>query len=109
MKKLRFRNIFVMAGSFLVLLLWILTDPSLGLIENMEYGASTLAMLTILLKSVLYVGVLHYSRKALIDYLDFRIYLEKAGNTSTGAGLALVSVGLIMISISLVIYAATSS
>lgn len=109
MKKLRFRHIYTIIGSLIVLLAWLGTDPDLGLISGLPFGASTLAMIVILSKSVLYVALLHYSRKALLDYLDLKTLLVKASESSQGAGLAMIAVAGIMISISLVILASVTS
>ena len=51
--------------------------------------------------------MLHLARKALADYIDLEEYFKKALMTPEGAGLALIGIGLIMVSISLVILAAT--
>lgn len=102
---MRFRNIYLGIGSLLVILLWVLSDPDANIIQSLPVGASTVAMLVILLKAVLYVGVLHLSRKALLDYLDIEQYFKKAFQTPEGAGKALQSVGLICIAISIVILA----
>lgn len=105
---MRFRNVYMVVGSSLVLLLWILSDPDLGLIQSLPIGASTVATLVMLLKTVLYVAALHLSRKALMDYIDLEVYFKKALGTSTGSGHALVAVGLINIAIAIIIYAAVS-
>lgn len=109
MNKLRFRNVYMVLGSFLVLCVWVLSDPDAGLIRDLPFGASTVATVIILLKSVLYVGMLHISRKALIDYVDLKPYFDKALQTSEGAGRALIAVSLIMIAIALTMYTAVTN
>lgn len=103
---MRFRDIFLGLGSLLVLALLFLTDPAANVIGQLPIGASTINVLINLVISLLYVGLLHCSRKALVDYLDLEGFFRKAFETSQGAGLALVAVALIMISISLVVLAA---
>lgn len=105
---MRFRDTFITIGSILVILIWTLSDPDSGLIQHLEFGAGTVATLVILLKSILYVGMLHFSRKALLDYLDLGDAIKKALETADGAGKVVIGVGLIMISISIVILTATS-
>lgn len=106
---MRFRHVYMGVGSALVLFIWLLTDPDVGIITHMGFGASTVATLVILLKSVLYVAVLHLSRKALMDYLDLEDVFKKAKETSEGAGRAAMGVGLITIAIAIVMFAATAN
>ncbi len=105
---MRFRTIYLGLGSFLVGLALLLSDPDSRLIENIPVGASTLTILIVLVSSILYVALLHLSRRALMDYLDLSKYFAKALQTSEGSGLAIIGVGLIMISVAIVILAATS-
>jgi hypothetical protein len=104
--RLRFRHGFMAIGSILVIALWLLTDPDNDIVSHLPFGASTIATLLILLKSVLYVTVLHLSRKALMDYLDLKTVMDKAMQTSEGAGQVFIGVGLVFIAIALTIYAA---
>lgn len=104
---MRFRNIFMVFGGILVLFIWFLTDPDLGLITSLKVGGSTIATIVILLKSVLYVGILHLSRKALLDYLDLKQIFDKALESSSGAGHASIAVALVMVAVSIVMFAAT--
>lgn len=104
---MRFRNIFIGIGSLLVIILLLLSDPDGGLVQNLPFGAGTLSTIIILVVSILYVGLLHYSRKALLDYLDLEELFNKAKLTPEGSGLAIIGIGLIMISVSIVILAAT--
>ena len=104
---MRFRNVFLGIGSFLTLLVLLLSDPDGGFIQNLPFGAGTLSTLIILVVSILYVGLLHLSRRALLDYLELDQLFKKAMETSEGSGKAIIGVGLMMISIALVIIAAT--
>jgi hypothetical protein len=99
----------MIGGTILTLFMWLITDPDAGLIENMTIGVGTVATLVILLKSVFYIGMLHISRKALLDYIDLGTYFVKALETPEGSGSAIIGVGIMMLSIALVIYAATSN
>jgi hypothetical protein len=104
---MRFRNVFLMIGSILTVLVLLLSDPDGGMVMSLPFGSGTLTTLIILVMSILYVGVLHLSRRALLDYLDLQELFKKAMMTSEGSGSAIIGVGLIMISIAIVILAAT--
>lgn len=95
-------------GSLLTLAVLLLSDPDSGFITDLPFGAGTLTILIVLVSSILYVALLHLSRRALMDYLDLSKYFAKALQTSEGSGLAIIGVGLIMISVAIVILAATS-
>lgn len=103
---MRFRDIFLGVGSLLVIILVLLSDPSVGVIAQLPFGSSTLGLFLNIVISLFYIGLLHFSRKALIDYIDLEAFFKKAYETSQGAALALIGVGIIMLSISLVIVAA---
>lgn len=103
---MRFRDIFLGIGSALVLVLLLLSDPQSGIISQLPFGAATLGLILNLVIAIFFVGFLHFSRKALLDYIDLELFFKKAMEQPTGAGLALVAVGLIMISIALVMLAA---
>lgn len=105
---MRFRNIYMVIGSLLTLAVLLLSDPDSGFITDLPFGAGTLTILIVLVSSILYVALLHLSRRALMDYLDLSKYFAKALQTSEGSGLAIIGVGLIMISVAIVILAATS-
>lgn len=103
---MRFRDIFLGIGSVLVLVLLLLSDPQSGLVSQLPFGAATLGLILNIVVGLFFIGLLHLSRKALIDYIDLEVFFKKAIETSQGAGLAIVGVGLIMISVSLGILAA---
>lgn len=105
--KIRPRNKYNIIMAVLVILLWVLSDPDLGLIKELSFGSSTIASLLVLIRSTLYVTLLHYSRKTMLDYLDLETLFKNAMLSSDGSGKAIIGVGLIMISISIVILAAT--
>jgi hypothetical protein len=105
---MRFRNVYMGLGSSLVIFIWLLSDPDTGILQSLPMGASTIATLIISLKTVLYVAILHISRKALVDYLDLKSVFEKAVATSQGAGYVAIAIGLFNVAIAIVIYAAVS-
>lgn len=84
----------------------IATDPSTNWITQLPFGANSVATLVVLLMSVLYVGLLHLSRKALFDYLDFELIAKKCMETSQGAGMLAVSLAIFTLAVAVVINAA---
>ena len=105
----RFRNIYMLYGSVLVLFLWVLTDPDTGVIQHLPFGATAAANLLILSRVIMYVALLHVSRKAMFDYFDMETALNKALTTADGAGKALIGFGLFNLAIAFVIFIATNS
>lgn len=102
---MRFRNVFLAMGSLLTVLVLFLSDPDGGFVQNLPFGSGTVTTLITLLSSVLYVGFLHFSRKALLDYIDLEEYFKKALLTPEGAGKALIAVSIMMLSVALVVIA----
>jgi hypothetical protein len=94
-------------GSILVFILMTLSSPELQFVKDLEYGAAALAVCLNLTKTVLYAVSLHFTRKALVDYVDLKNLFDKAYETSQGAGLATIGMGLVFLSISVLIWAAT--
>ena len=104
---MRFRHFYMVLGTILTMLVWLITDPDAGVIQNLPFGTGLIASLAILLKTVVYVGMLHLSRRALIDYVDLRVYFERALQTAEGAGQATIAIAIIMLSLSITMFAAT--
>lgn len=102
---MRFRYVYMGIGSILVILLAIISDPDAGFIQNLTIGVGILTTIVILSKMVLYVAMLHLSRKALVDYIDLEDYFKKALETAHGAGLALIAVAVMMLSLAVVMAA----
>lgn len=107
MKRIKFRNIFMSVGVTMALVLGVLMDPDFGYITALPFGSAMVAQLTFMSKAFLFIGLLHYTRKALLDYVDLQVFFNKAKESSEGAGLVVVGVGMIMISIAIIIYTAT--
>lgn len=99
----RFQFVFVLTAVVFVALL--LVDPDSQIIENLGWGATTIATILLVLKSVLGLVLLHATRKALFDYIDMGDVYEKCmkDKNSIGVGLFAVSVGLFAIAFALII------
>ena len=85
----RFRNLFLGVGSLIVLATLFYTDP--------DNGLSTGMLLLGLGAGLLGVAFAHLARKALHDYpeADMQRLFKKAGETSTGSGLALIALAIV--------------
>jgi len=106
MFKMRFRYVFMILGSVVVLLSYLLTDPNAGLLTDLPVGADTIVLLLSLAKVTWFVATLHGARRALTDYIDFQTVFNKAMESSEGAGRAMMAVSIIMVAIAIVILAA---
>lgn len=90
MRHLRFRNLFIILGTLLVLIGLFLTD-----VDN---GVQTVLMIGGLASGLLALLFAHLSRKALFDYpeADMRKLFRTAGKEPTGAGLALIAIAIVL-------------
>jgi hypothetical protein len=102
-KKWTARNHYMVTGVIFVMLLQFITDPDLFPANSLPFGGSTLGMLILLSKVILGVTLLHVSRKALIDYVDFKSVYLKCKETPEGSGLFAIAVGLITIALAILI------
>ena len=84
----RFRHLFMIGGTAIVLLYLFLSDPN--------GGNLTIPFIAKLATPVIAVWFAHLGRKALFDYLDMHVILKKARETATGAGLVFVGVCIII-------------
>lgn len=87
---MRFRHLFLVGGSVLVLAALLLTDP--------DGGLSTGMMALSLAVAIIAVWFAHLARKALFDYpeADMRGLFREAKKSPTGAGLALVAMAIVI-------------
>lgn len=100
---MRFRYLYMGLFSVLTLLALFVTSPDEGFIQELPFGAGLIATVTQLLKVVIYVTMLHLSRRALFDYIDLEVYFNKAKESEIGAGLALVAVSLATLALAIII------
>lgn len=84
----RFRNLFMVGGTLVILVYLYLSDPN--------GGDLTIPFFAKLATPVVAVFFAHWARKALFDYLDMGQLLKKARETATGAGLAFLGVCLVI-------------
>lgn len=88
--KIRHRHSILLGGSVALVALLLLTDPA--------GGVSTGLLLMSLGSGILAVLLAHLARKALHDYpeADMQKLFRKAGQESTGAGLALIALSIVL-------------
>lgn len=103
----RLRDTYLIYGTLLALALYTVTDPDLGLISNMTYGGETLALVVLTIKAVIYLSLLHWSRKALFDYPcgDFEALGDMSIKTPVSAAIYAVAIAIMSLAISIIISA----
>jgi hypothetical protein len=87
---LRHRSLFLFGGALAALFGSLHSDP--------DGGLSTLLGGLALIQGVWAVAAAHWARKALMDYpeADMRMLFRRAGESATGAGLALIAMALVL-------------
>lgn len=90
MKRMRFRDRFLIGGSVAVLVALFATDPDKGLSTGMMLLSIASGMLTLILA--------HWALKALFDYdsADREELFAKCKESATGAGLGLLSLAIVL-------------
>lgn len=84
----RFRNIFTLGGTLVILAYIYLSDPN--------GGDLTLPFIAKWVTPVVAVFFAHWARKALFDYLDMGQLYRKAKETATGAGLTFLGICIVV-------------
>lgn len=102
---MRTRNLYAIGGIILVVSLWLLTDPDLGLVTQLSVGAGLIATLVLLSKGILGPALLYLTRKAMFDYkvADMEELGKKAAESSIGAGLYAIAISVMCLAFSAVI------
>jgi hypothetical protein len=104
---MRFRNTFIGVGGLLTVLLLLISDPDGGFVQNIPFGAGTFSTMLILATGILYIGLLHFARKGLFDYIDMGVFARKASTDPVGSAIVFLGVTVAMLAIAIVILAAT--
>ena len=108
MKNIRFRHLYMAIFSILIIAATLLADPDNGLIQELPFGSGTLATFLLGIRAIVYVTLLHLSRRALFDYIDLEIYFNEAKQGNVAAGLAIIGVSIAMLAISILIAVAVA-
>ena len=103
MNNIRFRHLYMAFFSILIIIASFLADPDSGLIQELPFGAGTVAMLLVTVRAVIYITLLHVSRRALFDYIDLEVYFNEARAGNMASGLAIIGIAIAMLAISLLI------
>lgn len=92
---MRYRHLFMLGGSALVLAALYLTDPDRGITTSM--------LVLSLVTPVLAVAFAHWARKAVHDYpeADAQSLFAKAREGDVGAGLALISLSIVFLALTM--------
>ena len=94
---LRYRSVFLIVGALLAGLASLYTDPDPHCLSTILGGLS-------IIQGIWAVAAAHLCRKALTDYVDAdqEKLFAKAGETPTGAGLALIALAIVFVGLLLV-------
>jgi hypothetical protein len=105
---MRFRNVYIAFCFLLVAVLWLGTDPDIGLLRDLPFGAGLIASLVFQSNSLLAIMLLYITRKGLFDYkvADFESLGHLSIKSSEGAGLYALALSLMTLSFAVVIGAA---
>ena len=88
MKSPRFRHIYMIGGTLIVLIYLFLSDPN--------GGNLTIPFIAKLATPIIAVWFAHLGRKAFFDYIDAYALYRKAKETATGAGLAFLGICIVI-------------
>lgn len=103
----RRRNVQLILWTVISLVLWLTTDPDLGLYQDLPFGGSVVALITTLVTALPFLLIFHIARKVLFDYAsaDYNKILLRALRTPIGSGLAAISLSIMMLAIGIIIAA----
>ena len=102
-KRFSFRFVYMIVFGMLLTVATLLTSDN---IIKLPFGAGVTTDMLYTLRTIVYIALLHMSRRALVDYIDLDEVFKKAIETPEGAGKVFIGVGLMMISVAICIFAA---
>lgn len=99
------RAVYVFYVTLLALALLFISDPDNQIIQNMPFGAGFTATIILQMKAAISITLLHYTRKAMFDYIDLEdIYnLVFEQKDAVGAALFAVAVAIFVLSFAVLI------
>lgn len=102
---MRARNLYAIGGLFLVITLWLLSDPDLGLITQLPFGAGLVATIVLLSKGILGPTLLYLTRKAMFDYpvADLEKLGKKAFEHPIGAAIFALAISVMCLAFAAII------
>lgn len=101
----RFRNIYLYTVTILTITLLFLADPDNAFVQKLPWGSSTIATLLMYLKAVIAVTFLHFTRKAMFDYIDMEDIYKKAmqSDNATASSLFAIAVSVFVLAFAILI------
>jgi hypothetical protein len=102
-KKISFRFVYMIFFGLLLTAATLLTEERM---VKLPFGAGMTTDMLYTLRTVVYVALMHVSRRALVDYIDLEEVFKKAMETSEGAGKIFMGIGLMMVAVAICIFAA---
>jgi hypothetical protein len=107
---MRLRHLFIIFSLLFVTIGLLLTDPSLGLIEQLKVGAPVISIILITGSTVYYIIFAYFVRRAFHDYEvgDIELLGKKATLTPEGAGLYAIAMAIFFFAYVYLIAAAIS-
>lgn len=101
----RFRNIYLYTVTLGVIALLFIADPDNDFVQKLSWGSSTVATLLMYLKAVIAVTFLHFTRKAMFDYIDLGDIYKKCmdDNSAIPAAIYAVAVGIFVLAFAVLI------
>lgn len=93
------RRLYMFVGALLVVAMLFAVDPDGGFVQGLSFGGTTIAWLILVLRGVLVVTLAHISLSSFVNWnpiADILALVKTATLTSTGAGLAVIGLGIML-------------
>lgn len=87
--KMRFRFVYMAIFCVLFLVAAFIGDPDSGFIQDIPIGAGFIATMLVTLRVVLYVTLVHISRKAWFDYVDLAVFFNKTKENAIASAIVI--------------------
>ena len=99
------RTTFLAYGFTFWILNMLVSDPDLGLVQNLPIGSFTITMISLLSWFFPVAILYHVTRKGLFDYYDTENMLKVARTSSEGAGKAVIGMAINNLAVAILIAA----
>lgn len=93
------RRLYMFVGALLAVGLLFACDPDGGYIQSLTFGGTTIAWLILVLRGLFVITLAHISLSSFVNWnplADILALVKTAVTTSTGAGLALIGLGIML-------------
>lgn len=102
----RKRSWFAFLGVVIMMALWLVTDPDVGIMAGLPFGAKIIDIFTVASKGIIYILLLHYARKFVFDYVSMQRVFRKSIESAEGAGMAAIACAIFTLAFAIAILAA---